>query len=255
MDRISGQIEMLTRPVLLLCEYPQGASLEPACGWVLPDIDDQQRLQHFSKTSARTQFALSRLLLAQAMPVFLGNVGVGCKLSAHSSGQPLLCLADGREVSLSISHTPGLVAIVLAPASVLVGVDVEAWTRPVRLARLLEASMSVQDAAWCERQSSPEQGFIRHWTLKEAYLKSLGKGIAADLPALSFTLEGKAIGLRTTPYTDNHYWYFEQLSLLSDYCISLAYAAEEPVRACWQEVLGADSFALPGCQVRLLQLC
>jgi len=228
-------------------------ALEPAGGWTLPNPNDQQRLQQYSSVAARTQFALSRLLLAQAMPFLVDEADPDWVLTARSGGQPVLRHLNGTEVPLSISHTPGLVAIALAPTNTLVGVDVESWTRPLRLARLLDASMSAQDAAWIKRQALPARGFIQHWTLKEAYLKCLGKGIAADLLALSFNLTEERIALRSSPYSDRKYWYFEQLSLLPDYCISLAYAAQHAVNASWQERLFAPMLQLSGCRLRMLQ--
>lgn len=244
---------MLTFPTLLLCQYPADAVLEPAGGWRLPDADDQQRLRGYSKASARTQFALSRLLLAQATDNLLDGAGCGWKLVSGSSGQPMLRRADMSELPISLSHTPGLIAVALAPATTSVGVDVEAWTRPLRLERLLEASMSTQDAARCLSHAQPQQAFIRHWTLKEAYLKSLGKGIATDLRALSFSLETAAIGLQATPFGDDQYWYFEQPSVFEGYCISVAYAAPQPAIASWHEVAIASPIQLTGCQLRLLQ--
>ncbi len=243
---------MLGVPTLLLCEYAAQTDLQPAGGWQLADAEAQQRLQQFTNPAARTRFALSRLLLARAIERLLDGA-LNWQLASRAGGQPLLCSPHGQ-INLSISHTDGLVALAMAPEEQSIGVDVEAWTRPLRLQSVLAASMSQQDARWCQAQPSPEQAFLRHWTLKEAYLKALGLGLAADLHALSFDLAGEGPRLRETPYPDALCWSFAQPSLLTRHCLSLASATPAAVDALWQQEPADQALQLPGCQVRLLRL-
>ncbi|MEH6490627.1 4'-phosphopantetheinyl transferase family protein [Halopseudomonas sp.] len=243
---------MLNAPALLLCEYAAQAELEPAGGWQLADAQAQQRVQQFTNPAARTRFALSRLLLAKATAQLLDDT-TGWQLQTQESGQPVLRSPSGQ-INLSISHTQGLVALAMAPAGQCIGVDVEAWARPLRLQTLLAASMSLEDAQWCRTQPSPEQAFLRHWTLKEAYLKALGCGIAADLGGLSFAVGEQGIHLCRTPYPDERYWLFAQPSVLTEHCLSLASASPFPIDAAWQQSSTDQSLQLPGCKVNLLRL-
>ncbi len=243
---------MLSAPILLVCEYDACEELEPAGGWQLPDAQAQQRVQQFTNPAARTRFALSRLLLARATDQLLESA-FSWQLASQAGGQPLL-RSLGGQVNLSISHTQGLVALAMAPAEQAIGVDVEAWARPLRLQKLLTACMSQEDARWCQAQPAPEKAFIRHWTLKEAYLKALGRGIAADLPGLSFSVGDQGIQLRRTPYADRFVWVFAQPPVLSEHCLSLAWANTVPADAVWQQELADQALQLPGCTVRLLRL-
>jgi phosphopantetheinyl transferase len=242
---------MLSAPILLVCKYDTHEELEPAGGWQLSDAQAQQRVQRFTNRAARTRFALSRLLLARAAEQMLEGA-FGWQLAFRKSGQPLLRSLAGQ-INLSISHTQGLVALAMAPEEQAIGIDVEAWARPLRLQKLLAATMSQEDAQWCQMQPAPEQAFIRHWTLKEAYLKALGRGIAADLPGLSFTVGDQGVHLRRTPYLDEFVWAFAQPPVFSEHCLSLACANLVSADAVWQQESADQALQLPGCNVRLLR--
>lgn len=88
---------------------------------------------------------------------------------AHSAGLVLCAIARGREVGVDVEDTsrrtpdPGIVDRYCAPAEV--------------------ADIGARGDAWPER-------FLEYWTLKEAYLKARGLGIAVPLSEISFTLDG-----------------------------------------------------------------
>ena len=75
-------------------------------------------------------------------------------------------------VHWSLSHTSKYVAGVVAPRAV--GIDVEG-PRPIR-EELMERVMKDSEAELFGGRD--ERGFLRVWTAKEAFLKSIGLGIA-----------------------------------------------------------------------------
>jgi 4'-phosphopantetheinyl transferase len=91
-------------------------------------------------------------------------------------------------VSFNVAHSGGVVVCALAHEAE-VGIDVEDRRR-TRLDRELVARYcSSAEAADIARAGDDWQDrFLRYWTLKEAYLKARGLGIAVHLSDLSFTL-------------------------------------------------------------------
>ena len=90
----------------------------------------------------------------------------------------------------SLSHTHGLVALIVAYAD-HVGIDVEFMERTNDLERVaqrvcsrseLESLGQFSGEAWKKR-------FFELWTLKEAYAKARGLGLALPLQRVSFAID------------------------------------------------------------------
>ncbi|XP_018804150.1 PREDICTED: L-aminoadipate-semialdehyde dehydrogenase-phosphopantetheinyl transferase [Bactrocera latifrons] len=83
------------------------------------------------------------------------------------------------------------------------------------------------------------KAFMRHWCLKEAYVKELGVGITVDLQKISFTVDttreldvaaspltGTTLHLNDLPENDFH---FEEHLLEPKYCAAIAFKNYKPV--------------------------
>ena len=99
------------------------------------------------------------------------------------------------DLHFSLSHTRGLAACAVGRPYAL-GIDAEAWRTPapIELASRYFAPTEVRlliARAPAERPST----FYRLWTLKEAYLKATGQGLAAPLDSFAFSLDPVAIAI------------------------------------------------------------
>lgn len=95
-----------------------------------------------------------------------------------------------RSLKFNLSHTKGLVVCVVARDRE-VGVDVEDRQRRGQLLAVAERFFSPHEAAALRRLPEDEQleRFFFYWTLKEAYIKARGKGLAIPLSQFSFELD------------------------------------------------------------------
>lgn len=81
------------------------------------------------------------------------------------------------------------------------------------------------------------KAFMRHWCLKEAYVKELGVGITVDLQKISFTVDttrdldvaspltGTTLRCSDMPEND---WHFEEHLLQPKYCAAIAFKNYKP---------------------------
>jgi 4'-phosphopantetheinyl transferase len=94
-------------------------------------------------------------------------------------------------LTFNLSHTRGLVACVVAYGED-VGVDVEPIAAAPDLLDLARANFSAEEVAELERCVPADRParFTGMWTLKEAYLKATGAGIATRLGECTVTLTG-----------------------------------------------------------------
>jgi 4'-phosphopantetheinyl transferase len=91
------------------------------------------------------------------------------------------------EIAFSVSHSAGTAVIALTPDAPRIGVDIELVRARPFLGRL--AARTLAPDAYAAWRAAPEterlERFLRAWTMKEAYLKGIGIGIAttlADVP-------------------------------------------------------------------------
>ncbi len=140
----------------------------------------------------RRDFLASRWLIRQALAAASGHQASQC--------QPV----DGRpELSawppgwcLSVSHSGGLAGCAVAAGTPL-GLDIEPLTRRPHWQKVVNRWFSSQEQAWLIPDDDAE-AFLTVWTLKEAWLKATGRGIANNLRTLcvsrDFGLSGDQSG-------------------------------------------------------------
>jgi 4'-phosphopantetheinyl transferase len=115
------------------------------------------------------------------------------ELSFHigEHGRPEIA-GPSRALALrfNLSHTRGLVACGVACGHDI-GVDVERIDREVALLGVARHVFSERENAGLLSLSGSAQRlrFFELWTLKEAYVKAIGKGLAAPLKSISFLPE------------------------------------------------------------------
>lgn len=101
----------------------------------------------------------------------------------------LIIVDDQPQVYFSISHTRGASVIVLSKFKP-VGIDIEVFDSEVDN-DALKTGLSRRERVTVGRLKSHKRSraCLRLWTLKEAYTKLIGVGLAAHLPSLEFLLE------------------------------------------------------------------
>ncbi len=154
-------------------------------------LDDEEiaRADRFRFAADRASFtaahALLRVMLSEATGLPIGV----WRYTAGRFGKPALAPGCGDvRLRFNISHTPGFVACAVAEEEV--GIDVEAADRRVDLA-LADTAFAPEEAALLRSAPAAEQPglFLRFWTLKEAFIKATGEGLARPLASFSFQLD------------------------------------------------------------------
>lgn len=111
----------------------------------------------------------------------------------HAMGQNILAWVreqpENRGLSFhNISHSGPLVAV--AVSDVQVGVDTEVRRAVSRRLMCRALSEKEQQRLFC--QTDPQMGFLRFWTLKEAYGKARRTGLAYPLKQVEFMMDESA---------------------------------------------------------------
>jgi 4'-phosphopantetheinyl transferase len=174
-------------------------------------LSDEEREQyhrfHFARDAR--DYAAAHALLRHTLSLSGDRTPAEWQFEKTHAGKPLLIGDSGDRASFSLSHTRGMVACAVT-AGAEVGVDVECVDRDVDgdeiAARFFAPVETVQliDLKGDVRRDR----FFDLWTLKEALVKALGRGMAVSLRSLAFTVGAGGDIRLDAPDLDAGAWQF-----------------------------------------------
>jgi 4'-phosphopantetheinyl transferase len=216
---------------------------EAAVALWLPALDQQERERaaRFVFSRHRVQFIAAHALLRAALSRLAGARPAAWRFVADPNGKPSAYLgASAAELSFNLSHTEGMAGIAaIARRDYCLGFDVEPIGREVDLA-IARRFFCRDEVEWLDAlpEGQRRAGLIRLWTLKEAFIKAIGKGLAQDLA--SFCFDPCTARIRFTPGLLERPadWHFEQRALDGSFiaAMGLRRSAETPVDVRWSVV-------------------
>ena len=199
-------------------------------------LDSAERARHdrMRTESGRRQQLLARGMQREVLSKCEPSIAPrDWRFERGASGRPALAAPFAQTgLNFNIAHTPGLVAMAVGRVARL-GVDVEASDKPVSLP-VARRYFSPREAAALDAlapEARPRR-FLRLWTLKEAYLKAVGEGLAGGLDSMTFTFgEGGAISFEHEGEREVGRWLFREFEpqgfLLALACLDAAGAAPD----------------------------
>jgi 4'-phosphopantetheinyl transferase len=206
--------------------------------------DERDRQERFAFAEDRRDYVAAHVLLRTALATRQETAPDGLRFGATPSGKPfLLPPSDGSPVpAFSITHSRGVVACAVA-AGGRIGVDaesVEACARAVDVARRV---FSPAEAAALDRLADHERGahVCALWTLKEAYSKAIGLGLAQSFTHPSFGVSGTQVDS-----VGAEGWLFALASVGVTHKLAVAVDAPVAIR-----VGSADALALAAAELRV----
>ncbi len=154
--------------------------------WLTPDED--VRYRRFRVEDARRLFLYGRAVLRHTLSRYADVAPQEWRFVLGEYGRPELAPAfEELGLRFNLSHTSGLV-VCLVNDGIDGGVDVEALERatdPIRVAPSVFSSDEQRQLA--ERSAEAARArFFEIWTLKEAYIKAVGQGLALPVKKVSF---------------------------------------------------------------------
>jgi 4'-phosphopantetheinyl transferase len=149
---------------------------------------ERARHDRLAVPARRLELAAAHALVRLALELVTGAPANTWKVRRDSMGRPLVeGPVEGMHVS--ITHTPGLVACLVAARRV-VGVDAEQVSPRVPYMRIAEQVFSPGELAHLrglEEQARIDRFFVL-WSVKEAFAKARGEGLAAPLDKIEVEL-------------------------------------------------------------------
>ena len=149
-----------------------------------------------------------------------------------------------KNLRFNISHTNGMVACALT-TKYDIGVDLEWPSRNSQMYKIAEKKFSDIEFNYFKASSPTEQSkiFFSLWTLKESYLKAVGKGLRIPLDSFSFDLNTLEISfLDNNAFHNTGYWKFALFrpSVAHLCALCVAHPKNSPKKIKYQQVYWQD---------------
>ena len=174
------------------------------------DETERARAARFVFGRNRVEYTAAHVLLRRALAAATGHAATAFHFEAGDHGKPTAWVGGTPAgVHFNLSHTKGLVAVAVAPFEH--GLDVEPIDRTVSLA-IAHHYFCPEEIAWLNALPTARQteGFLRLWTLKEAFIKATGLGLSQGLDTFWFDVFPPSIRFKAEIVDDPALWQFEQ---------------------------------------------
>lgn len=151
-------------------------------------LDEAERRRHdeLLRPGAQRQFLLGRAMLRSALATRLDCPPSSLRFQPRADGKPELA-APAAGWRFNLSHSRDWVVLALGEAEEI-GVDVEHHGRRNDIDGIAERFFTAEEYRELATlaPAARRQRFFELWTLKEAYVKALGRGIATALAGTRF---------------------------------------------------------------------
>jgi 4'-phosphopantetheinyl transferase len=175
-DLYDGQVRLWTCAL----DGPSPGLLSELAGLLAPD--ERERAERFRFAIHRGRYVAGRAALRTLIGAHLGIAPSTVGFVYGANGKPALHPDHAPAgLTFNLAHCEGFALIAFAHRREL-GVDVEDTTRAMDYEAVAARAFSQEERAQLPRLSGCERArwFFRCWTLREAYLKGTGTGLAID---------------------------------------------------------------------------
>jgi len=184
-DLRRGQAHVWTLPV----NQDDAAAIERLRG-VLSD-EEKARCAGISDAGNQREYLAAHILAHLMLAHFSTIAAADWHFLAGPHGRPEPAPEiNSMALRFNLSHATGMVACALTTQDDI-GLDVEWLERSNRLDAIAEQKFAVSEAATfaSAAEDRRQQVFFSFWTLKESYIKAIGKGLREPLNGFAFELE------------------------------------------------------------------
>ena len=186
---------------------------------------ERTRAGRFLFQEDKESYVFAHALLRRTLSEMDDSVAPGAwTFDSGPHGKPVLAHHGTRgRIAFNLTHTRGVVACACA-SSGSVGIDVEAIDRRADYMELATGYFALAEIADLRNATERDRlaRFIELWTLKEAYVKAVGRGLCLDLQTFAFSRDDAGLLHFTPPFSDSGRWTFALFALDARYRMALA---------------------------------
>lgn len=182
----------LSAPQIDLWRLPIQPLSESDCHKFMHGLSIEERAQYeaFYHPVDRLRYLLTRLFLRRVMAAYLNQDAGRLEFRQNAYGRPALSGHQNHiALDFNVAHNEDYIVCAVTRNG-RVGVDIENYRKPCNLA-LAEDFFAHQELAQllARNDTQRDKHFCELWTLKESFIKAVGKGMAIPLDAFYFQFD------------------------------------------------------------------
>ena len=225
MELLSGQAHIWIMPMPAVPRETEAPGDDPVIKQLASVLSagEIDRSKRFHFENDRREYVAAHALCRIMLSRFAETRPTDWQFEAGPHGRPEIAGPD-RQYGLrfNLSHTRGMVCVAITRDDDI-GVDVEWMGRHNQLEDIAHAKFSKPEVVHFQNVPAAEKirCFFSFWTLKEAYIKAIGKGLREPLDGFAFTLDPLTIDF-VQNQDDPENWRFLLMEPVPDYMCALA---------------------------------
>lgn len=208
---------------------------------------ERTRIAQIRRPSDQLVYLLSRAMMRTVLAQYLESTCDQIAFGANGFGKPILTSCKQPSLHFNLTHSRGAVALAVS-ATREVGIDIEDRHRAVEFRALADRFFAEPEARHLRDLEGEclRDAFFAIWTLKEAFVKGIGRGLSFPLDAFCFDLDVHRLrAFRPLADFVSTDWHFRQFELDDQHPGALAIRGQEADEVCvqfyeWHAHFGAD---------------
>lgn len=186
---------------------------------------EQKRASSLKQEQDQLRFIASRILLRRLLSLYLDLPADALLFQTGEHGKPYLCMdrQDLPQIYFNLSHSGDFVALAFSAATP-VGIDIERTRKNIHAETLVRRFFHPDEySEFLKLNDDDKQAFLfRRWTVREAFLKGLGKGFSIS-PDSFYIQEHPCMYCIKKSQKDYSSWHIVSVPVPKDYYCSIAY--------------------------------
>jgi len=176
---------------------------EKTAGLLMLSLAERKRYARFKDERSANLYLFGKILTRKILGRLINYPPEKLAFKKNKFGCPALLRPKNTSLNFNLSHSGNFV--VLAVGQKKLGIDVEI-IRPID-ASIFKNNFSKKELDLIKRKKTGLRNFYQIWTLKESFIKALGKGLSHPLSDISFLL-GPKNQIKLEKQSNNRRWHF-----------------------------------------------
>jgi len=203
----------------------------------IQEIEQYHRF-HFEKD--RHSYLVAHALMRHSLSKYADVHASQWQFSKNEHGKPeLLGSLIVPDIHFNLTHTDGLSACVIS-LNKTCGIDAENICRKNKLKAVAQRMFAEEELVQLKDENIKPQ-FYYFWTLREAYVKALGTGLAGSSKEFYFDIDNNNLSVvlqnKNNRQADNKNWHFRLYEPTSKHVVAVGFESREKMQILMTEVI------------------